>query len=173
MGNTLDTQPFSHTLVNKMVHIPDSLCWQLVKKNNCFIKRRGGGRTARLGYVEFNVEKGNLANLNKPRFSGLANSKAVDISPTTTETGAGAGITMNIKVASKAHSYPKQSQAVIPLNKHFRRSVKAITNTTIDNYYRKDLKSTILARYSAVYRSSRIARGIKKPIPVKRGRVSK
>merc|ERR1711862_529480 len=119
-------------------------------------------------------EKGNLANLNKPRFSGLANSKAVDISPTsTTETWGGAGITMNIKVASKAHSYPKQFQAVIPLNKHFRRSVKAITNTTIDNYYRKDLKSTILARYSAVYRSSRIARGIKKPIPVKRGRVSK
>ena len=149
-----------------MVHIPDTLCWELVKKNNSFIKRRGNGRTDRCGYVEFNTEKGNLANLNRPRFSGLANSKAVDIS------GDASGITMNVKTASKAHSYPKQGQAVIPLNKHFRRSVKTITNTTIDNYYRKDLKSTILARYSAVYRSARIAKGIKKKIPVKRGRVS-
>ena len=56
----------------------DSLVWLLVKDNNSFLHKRG--RTSRSGAVQFSNEPGNLMNVNSFKFSGLANSKAVDVS---------------------------------------------------------------------------------------------
>ena len=56
----------------------DSLVWLLVKDNNSFLHKRG--RTARSGAVQFSNEPGNLLNVNNFKYSGLANSKAVDVS---------------------------------------------------------------------------------------------
>jgi large subunit ribosomal protein L28e len=68
----------------------ESLVWMLIKNNNAFLQKRG--RTARSGAVQFSSERGNLMNVNSFKYSGLANSKAIDIS-----IGAG-GITLSQKV---------------------------------------------------------------------------
>ena len=59
---------------------------------------------------------------------------------------------------------------MIALNKDFRRVEKTITSQATDNYYRPDLKKEALAKYSAVYRGNRAAKGVKKAVPIKRGR---
>jgi large subunit ribosomal protein L28e len=56
----------------------DALVWELVKNNNAFLVKRN--RTSRDGAVQFSSEPGNLLNVNSFKYSGLANSKAVDVS---------------------------------------------------------------------------------------------
>ena len=55
----------------------DSLVWHLLRDNNCFLHKRG--RTTRNGAVQFSSEPGNLMNVNTFKYSGLANSKAIDL----------------------------------------------------------------------------------------------
>mmetsp|Transcript_6510 Transcript_6510/g.14420 ORF Transcript_6510/g.14420 Transcript_6510/m.14420 type:complete len:148 (+) Transcript_6510:70-513(+) len=146
-----------------MVAISDSLAWELVKRNNSFMRKKSGS-TRRSGAVTFSVERGNLVSKSSYKYSGLASSKTIDISPTDDNR---ASLTLKTK---KAGTSGKSGKASIALNKNFRRMEKTIKSQTTDNYYRPDLKSEALAKYSAVYRSNRIAKGVKKPVPVKKGR---
>lgn len=98
------------------------------------------------------------------KYSGLANSKTIDIAATDDNR---AKLTLKTK---KAVSSGKKGKAEIALNKDFRRTEKTIQSQATDNYYRPDLKSAALAKYSAVYRSNRAAKGVKKTVPVKKGR---
>ncbi len=140
-----------------MVAAADSLVWELVKNNNSFMRKKSG-RTSRSGSVRFSVESGNLTSMSTYKYSGLANSKTIDISSTDDNRAA---LTLKTK---------KGGKAAIALNKPFRRTAKTITGQTADKYYRSDLKSAALAKYSAVYRGNRAAKGVKKAQPVKRGR---
>mmetsp|Transcript_2848 Transcript_2848/g.4349 ORF Transcript_2848/g.4349 Transcript_2848/m.4349 type:complete len:152 (+) Transcript_2848:62-517(+) len=147
-----------------MVQVPDSLVWEVVKSNNSFMKKLNG-RTRRSGAVRFSVESGNLKNISSYKYSGICNSKTVDVN--TTETG---GAALKLKVASKAATSPAKGVATIPLNKYYRRTQHTIASNATDNYYRRDLKADALKRYSAVYRSNRIQKGLMKKVPVKKGR---
>lgn len=98
------------------------------------------------------------------KYSGLANSKTIDISATDDNR---ASLTKKTK---KAGNSGKAGKATIALNKDFRRVEKTITSQATDNYYRPDLKREALAKYSAVYRGNRAAKGVKKAVPIKRGR---
>lgn len=60
-----------------MSRTSDSLVWMVVKKQNAFLHKRE--RTARSGAVMFSCEPGNLMAANSFKYSGLANSKTVDI----------------------------------------------------------------------------------------------
>jgi large subunit ribosomal protein L28e len=51
-----------------------SLVWEVLKSNNAFVVKNNG--------VTFSREPGNLLNVNRKRFSGLANARAIDIRPT-------------------------------------------------------------------------------------------
>ena len=146
-----------------MVAISDSLAWELVKRNNSFMRKKNGS-TRRSGAVTFSVERGNLTSKSSYKYSGLANSKTIDISPTDDNR---ASLTKKTK---KAGTCGKGGSAVIALNKDFRRVEKTITSQATDNYYRPDLKKEALAKYSAVYRGNRAAKGVKKAVPIKRGR---
>ena len=146
-----------------MVAAADSLVWELVKNNNSFMRKKSG-RTSRSGSVRFSVESGNLTSLSTYKYSGLANSKTIDISSTDDNRAA---LTLKTK---KAGTSGKGGKAAIALNKSFRRTAKTISGQTADKYYRSDLKSAALAKYSAVYRGNRAAKGVKKAQPVKRGR---
>jgi len=146
-----------------MVAAADSLVWEIVKKNNSFMRKKNG-RTARSGSVRFSVERGNLASRSTYKYSGLANSKTIDISATDDSKTI---LTLKTK---KAVSSGKSGKTEINLNKNFRRSEKTIECQATDNYYRPDLKSAALAKYSVVYRSNRVAKGVKKAVPVKKGR---
>lgn len=147
-----------------MVQVSDSLLWELTKKNTCFMKKVNG-RTKRSGTIKFSVEKGNVKSLSQFKYSGLANSKVVDV--VCTDDNRAQLIT---KTASKAHSYPKKAFVSTNVNKDFRRSEKVICGQAIDNYYRPDLKAEALAKYTKVYQANRRAKGIKKTVPVKKGR---
>ena len=59
----------------------DSLVWHLIRDNNCFLHKRG--KTSRAGGVQFSSEAGNVMNVNTFKYSGLANSKTVDIQAAT------------------------------------------------------------------------------------------
>lgn len=146
-----------------MVQISDSLAWELVKSNTCFMKKVNG-QTKRSGTVRFSVEKGNLKSISSYKYSGLANSKTVDISSTADNRGM-----LSIKT-KKAHTQVKKGQAATPLYKDFRRVEHIIRSQTIDNHYRPDLSKEALAKWSAVYRANRYAKGIKKALPMKKGR---
>jgi large subunit ribosomal protein L28e len=146
-----------------MVAAADSLVWEIVKNNNSFMRKKSG-RTSRSGSVRFSVEPGNLTSRSTYKYSGLANSKTIDISSTGDNRAA---LTLKTK---KAATSGKSGKATIALNKSFRRTEKTITGQATDNYYRPDLKSAALAKYTAVYRGNRVAKGVKKALPIKRGR---
>jgi len=147
-----------------MVHVPDQLVWELVKKQSSFIRKKNGS-TKRTGTVQFSVERGNLKSLNMFKYSGLASSKAVDV--VCTDDNRAQLIT---KTASKAHTQPKKAKAVTNVNKDFRRSENIIVKQIADNYYRPDLKQAALGKYTKVYQANRRAKGVTKPVPVKKGR---
>lgn len=149
-----------------MVAVPDQLVWECIKKNNSFLKKKNGN-TKRSGSVSFSVEKGNPKSLNLFKYSGIANSKAADV--VFADDNRAQLIT---KTASKAGSYPKKGKAVTNVNKDFRRSENIIVKQTVDNYYRRDLKDAVLGKYTKVYQANRRAKGITKPVPVKKGRGS-
>jgi len=146
-----------------MVAAADSLVWEIVKNNNSFMRKKSG-RTSRSGSIRFSVERGNLMSRSTYKYSGIANSKTIDISATDDNRGS---LTMKTK---KAGTSGKSGKASIALNKNFRRTEKTIKSQAIDNYYRPDLKKAALAKYTAVYRSNRVAKGVKKVAPVKKGR---
>ena len=147
-----------------MVLIPDSLAWELTKGNTCFLKKKNG-HTKRSGKIQFSTEKGNLASLNQFRYSGLANSKVASIECTDDDRAQ-----LIVKSASKCHTQPKKATATIPMNKDFRRVESAIRKHTISNFYRRDLESAILGKWTKVYQANRRAKGIKKIVPTKKGR---
>jgi hypothetical protein len=129
--------------------------------------RKVNGRTKRSGTIKFSVEKGNVKSLSLFKYSGLANSKVADV--VCTEDNRAQLVT---KTASKSHSYPKKAFVKTNVNKDFRRSEKVIKGQAIDNFYRPDLKDEVLAKYTKVYQANRRAKGIKTPVPVKKGRGS-
>mmetsp|Transcript_4127 Transcript_4127/g.7934 ORF Transcript_4127/g.7934 Transcript_4127/m.7934 type:complete len:129 (-) Transcript_4127:821-1207(-) len=49
------------------------LMWQLVRRNHCFLKKRGQSK------VSFSTEPGNLMGLHRATYSGLSGVKGVDI----------------------------------------------------------------------------------------------
>jgi large subunit ribosomal protein L28e len=147
-----------------MVAIPDQLTWELVKKQNCFLNKKSG-RTVRSGTVSFSSEKGNLKSLSMLKYSGLANSQVVDVVCTKDNRAQ-----LIKKNASKAGTNPKKTKAVSNINKDFRRAEAVIVKQTDDIFYRRDLKTTALAKYTKVYQANRRAKGITKPVVVKKGR---
>ena len=148
-----------------MVSCPDSLVWELTKRNSSFIKKRNG-KTKRTGKVEFSTEKGNLASLNRFKYSGLANSKVFNVVCTDDNKA-----TLIIKNAGKSATQPNKSTADIPLNKSdYHKVAKTIKNTTDANYYRKDLSSDALAKWYKIYTGNKRANGVKKGVPPKMGR---
>jgi|UniRef100_A0A8J9SD54 large subunit ribosomal protein L28e len=147
-----------------MVHVPDQLVWELIKKQSCFLKKKNGN-TKRSGSISFSVEKGNLKSLNLLKYNGLANSKTIDVVCTSENRAQ-----LVTKSASKADKSPSKTFATNNINKDFRRAENVILKQTTDVYYRRDLKAAALGKYTKVYQANRRAKGISKPVPCKKGR---
>lgn len=146
-----------------MVQRPDSLVWQIVGRNNSF-QMKTNGRTRRSGVVIFSSEKGNLVSRSSFKYSGLANTKALDISATAENTAV-----ISVKT-NKASTKPKNGQASSDANKCFKRSSASVKSLVAKNYYRRDLEAAALAKYSKVYQANRIAKNVKKAQTSKQGR---
>ena len=127
--------------------------------------RKMNGRTTRSGSISFSTERGNLRSVSTRRHTGLAQSKTVHIESTASNTAV-----LTSKTASQAHVHPSKARAVVPLNKNYRRTEKTIRALVEKSGYRPDLTKDALKKYSAVYAGNRYARGVKKVVPVKKGR---
>ena len=79
----------------------DALIWQLVRKNNSFLVKRGGGprsgNASRSGAIQLSCEPGNIMGVNSFKYSGLAKTKAVGIEQTGTD------LSMDMKAYKKAN----------------------------------------------------------------------
>ncbi|EAY75541.1 hypothetical protein EE612_005264 [Oryza sativa] len=139
-----------------MATIPDSLVWELDKKNNSFLVKQFGNGNAK---VQFSKEPNNLYNVHSYKHSGLANKKTVTVQPANgKETAVVLSTTKTEKQNKPASLYHKSV-----MRKEFRKMAKAVKNQVSDNYYRPDLTKPALARLSAVYRSLQVAKsGVKK-----------
>jgi large subunit ribosomal protein L28e len=148
-----------------MVNCPDSLVWEITKRNHCFLKKKNGN-TERSGTITFSTEKGNIKSLNQLKYSAVANSKVYDIVCTDDNKAE-----FVKKAASKAATQPKKTMVSTPMRRSdFRRVEKAIKKNTTDVYYRRDLESAALAKWTKVYNANKRAKGVKKTVPTKKGR---
>ena len=139
----------------------DSLVWELVRNNNAFLVKRG--HTKRAGAVQFSSEKGNVLGVNSFKYSGIANSKTVDVTHITEDNKD------KIVITAKAHGnskYPKKATTTGKLTivktaggKFTAAIDAAVSKETAGSYYRKDLTSALKAKYQNVTRGIRVKQG--------------
>ncbi|TMW68576.1 hypothetical protein Poli38472_006044 [Pythium oligandrum] len=123
----------------------DTLTWLLTKNTSSFLVKRSGN--------EFAKEKFNLKNFNSAKFSGFANTKAVDISLDDKK------VTLTTKIA-KAVRKPVKAENVVPLRKGARAGGNTIRANISRNFYRRDLKKAALARWSRLSTVAKVEKGV-------------
>eukprot|EP00011_Vannellida_sp_DIVA3-517-6-12_P014797 CAMPEP_0114612492 /NCGR_PEP_ID=MMETSP0168-20121206/4650_1 /TAXON_ID=95228 ORGANISM="Vannella sp., Strain DIVA3 517/6/12" /NCGR_SAMPLE_ID=MMETSP0168 /ASSEMBLY_ACC=CAM_ASM_000044 /LENGTH=125 /DNA_ID=CAMNT_0001823479 /DNA_START=49 /DNA_END=426 /DNA_ORIENTATION=+ len=115
------------------------LTWQLIKKHNCFLIKRDGAL--------FSSEPSNLMNKNSFKYSGLANNNTVGVEINSEAKGC---VLVTKKKSAAARRRPAKSQNRVALRKDFRRVAKTIQAETQGKFYRRDLTSAALARWSKI-----------------------
>ncbi|TYZ64301.1 hypothetical protein PybrP1_013134 [[Pythium] brassicae (nom. inval.)] len=125
----------------------DTLTWLLTKNTSSFLVKRNGN--------EFAKEKFNLLNQNSRKYSGLASTKAVDISLSDKK------ITLTTKIA-KASRKPVKAENVVPLRKGARGGANTIRANISRNFYRRDLKKAALAKWSQLSTVAKVEKGVLK-----------
>ncbi|TFK42139.1 ribosomal L28e/Mak16 [Crucibulum laeve] len=115
------------------------LQWLLLRKNNSFIVKR-----VEEGPV-FSREKGNLRNLHSHKFSGLANSKTIDIS----DSGKGIAITTR-KTDASPHAVASAYTTTKIRPRSGGRKGLGKAAAIAKSGYRPDLRTAALARVSAL-----------------------
>lgn len=138
------------------MNVPAPVLWKCVRKTSCFKVKRNG--------IELTSEPGNVMNKNTFKYSGLANDKTVDLSMD--EDGK---ITMGLK-APKRSQFPREVIRATPLKKNFHRVAHSVSTQVGGQWYRADLEKMALARYSKLYTSAMIKKGLKKEFKQKKGR---
>ncbi|KAL4151631.1 hypothetical protein PRNP1_008573 [Phytophthora ramorum] len=123
----------------------DTLTWLLTKNTSSFLVKRNGNEFAR--------EKYNLLNRNCRKYSGLASTKAVDLSL------ADKKITLSTKI-EKAGKKPSKSNNDVPLRKGARGGAITIRANISRNYYRRDLKKAALAKWSRLSTVAKVEKGV-------------
>jgi len=137
-----------------MANVSPDLLWGMVKDSSCFLKKKkisgrsGMGKTG----IQFTSEPNNIKGINSFKFSGLANTKAVGI--TAAPDNKGIVLTKKITKADRARK-PSKMLVKTTLSKGFRRVAKAIKAETEGSYYRADLTSAALAKWSLIYASQK------------------
>jgi large subunit ribosomal protein L28e len=148
----------------KMVQVADQLVWEITRKNSSFLRKKNG-RSKRSGKICFSAEPGNLKSLHLLQYSGIANSRTIDVVCTSDNKAQ-----LITKTASKCSTQPKQTLVKTNVHQDFRRAEKIILGQTANVFYRNDLKAAVLAKYTKCYQANRRAKGITKPVLTKKGR---
>ncbi|KAI3424831.1 hypothetical protein D9Q98_008217 [Chlorella vulgaris] len=131
---------YSHISSNQAA-MSSQLVWELVKKNNCFIRKN-----AAVNGAVFSTEAGNLANKSSYKYSGLANrSNTVDVSLTP------AGDALVLSKSSKKSKIGALTGSVAKKNaRRSNHAAGAVASST-----RPDLKRAAQARASALTKGMR------------------
>ena len=151
-----------------MATVSDSLVWQLTSRNNSFLQKRNG-RTSRSGTVNFSKDPLNIKSLHSFKYSGLANSKAVNVTlHSDDKKKSGKLLKKSVKKANK----PAKSVSSSLLNRCYRRSEAVLAKEGANANYRADLTGDLKAKYAAVYNANQVLKGRKSGFAVKTGRSS-
>merc|ERR1712203_1417 len=127
----------SYFEVNKM---SSELCWQIIRKNSCFLKKSLGLTLTR--------EPNNLTARNSFKYNGLVNNKTVGIEA---PSSGAKGVVIALRKTKGANRPAKSlSKSRVQGSRH---AIKTIRNTLDANGYRKDLTSAAVKRACAIIRS--------------------
>jgi len=145
---------------------PD-VVWSVVKDTNCNLLKRTCGYSRRSAMGKrgghFSQEPNNLAGINSFKFSGLANAKAVGITPAADNKGI--VLTTKSRKSDRVRK-PAKLYNKLTLNKTFRKVAKTIIAETSGNFYRADLQNAALAKWSIIAASQK--RSTESKVPGKR-----
>merc|ERR1712129_499053 len=139
--------------MGSMANCSPDVVWALVKDTSChLIKRKVSGRT-KMGKagVHMTLEPNNLTGINSFKYSGLANAKTVGIEPTEK----GIVLTTKSRKADRVRKPSKLFNKVPLTNKPFRKIAKTIISQTSGNFYRADLQTAALAKWSILHRAQK------------------
>uniref|UniRef100_A0A1I7V1M5 Large ribosomal subunit protein eL28 n=1 Tax=Caenorhabditis tropicalis TaxID=1561998 RepID=A0A1I7V1M5_9PELO len=101
----------------------DALVWQVIRNNNAFLRtQRGIGK-------RFSTEKFNLKKVNSPKYSGLANKHAIDVSA-----AAAKGVVVSTK---NEKGRPAKAVTTSTLSKTPVASVRSLAKNTGFNKFHK------------------------------------
>lgn len=100
--------------------------------------------------AEFTTEPNNPTSRNAWKYSGLANPKTVDVTPTE----GGCILTTKTKAAGRVGK-PSKMMNSTTMTKDFKRVAKAIVKNTESNFYRPDLTKAVLAKWSLISKSQK------------------
>eukprot|EP00871_Galdieria_phlegrea_P003694 jgi/Galph1/4325/GphlegSOOS_G2947.1 len=135
------------------------LLWQLLRSNNRFQIKRNG--------ITLSTEKGNLKGVNSLKYSGLAQSKAVDIAPAS----ATFGILFSKKRTKKELiGNPSKQFHTVTVKRSFPGAARAISKELAG--YRPDLTKVALTRLSKIMAVQK-AKRLGKKKRVKTGRYTR
>uniref|UniRef100_M4BH84 Ribosomal eL28/Mak16 domain-containing protein n=1 Tax=Hyaloperonospora arabidopsidis (strain Emoy2) TaxID=559515 RepID=M4BH84_HYAAE len=123
----------------------DTLTWLLTKNNSSFLLKRNGSEFAR--------EKFNLLNRNCRKYSGLAATRAVDLSL------ADKKVMLTTKI-ERAYKKPVKAENVVSLRKGARGGANTIRANISRNFYRRDLKKAALAKWSRLSTVAKVEKGV-------------
>ena len=116
---------------------PPSLVWMCVRKQNAFLKKQRHS-----GKALFSSEAFNLTGKHNFASSGLANTDAIDIS---------ADGTLSQRVSANK---PKSGSSSSKLGQDPKKGDKAVVSATTS--YRKDLRAAARARFTKIFKASRV-----------------
>ncbi|KAH9947085.1 ribosomal L28e/Mak16 [Amylocystis lapponica] len=136
----------------------NDLAWLLLRKNNSFIVKR-----VEEGPV-FSKEPGNLTNLHSFKYSGLANTKVIEVK----DTESGVQLVTRKKTSSPTAVHAAVATTTIRPRSGSRRAF-GVTAKLAKRGYRPDLRAAAVARVSALL----AAHKEKKPYPPKKTRGKK
>jgi len=123
----------------------EALVWHLIRDNNSFLVKRN--RTSRNGAVQFSSEPGNILNVNTFKYSGIANTRTIDIAQVNDT------VVMKTKVPKNLQK-PSKSIEIKVLGAR-KDSKAAIEKDT----YRVDLAKAAAKRYSKLYTATKYKKG--------------
>ena len=140
--------------------ISSDLTWLLVRNNNSFLVKRDG--------VQFSSEPFNVKNVNSYKFSGLANSRAIDLQQVKVSAKNGnidTRVKMTLKRGKNARK-PAASTASSLLTKHRNGKVvkgaRAVRASTAGSHYRADIADVAVARYHKLHAATKLKKIVKR-----------
>ncbi|KAG0648250.1 60S ribosomal [Hyphodiscus hymeniophilus] len=143
-------------------HVSSDLIWEITRNQNAFLVKRNT-----TGGIRFSKDPLNLTNTHSRKQAGFVNDKAIGVSPAKGDKGGVVLTTKKTKHVQRPGS--NYHTTTFGSNKSTRSTYKSIVNITAKSGYRSDLRSSAVARASAIRQSQRP----KKDLPERKTRGTK
>merc|ERR1719362_1710272 len=131
--------PSEEKAVTKMPFVGSELLWECVKKNNAFIRKSRN-------CPKMSAEPGNLMGLHKASYSGIANTKTLDVKSVIDGNKASIALVTKGKKSMK----PNKMFNSMGLSKCTKKGMEALDKNVESKFYRRDLLNLAKKKYKKV-----------------------